>query len=75
MPDTSDSVASGAVTDRLPVREVRRAQWSGLRSQDVVDAGLAELQRLGWVRLQSAPTDGRPERIIRLHPELREYGR
>jgi putative DNA primase/helicase len=61
----------GDLHDGMPVRDIRRAEWSQLRSQDVIEQGLRELTALHWVRIELAPTAGRPERIVRVHPDLR----
>jgi putative DNA primase/helicase len=63
-------IRAGAVFDCQSVRELYRAQWSGLRSPERVLAGLTELTDLGWVRLEFVLTGGRPSQVVHLHPEL-----
>jgi hypothetical protein len=65
-------IESGAVVDGTDVRDIRRAEWSGLATGDAVAAALADLQRHGWVRVGQVATEGRPRAVVRLHPELRE---
>jgi hypothetical protein len=63
-------IHTGAVYDRHPVRELYRPQWAGLRTPERVQAGLAELTDVAWVRLEFRTTDGRSSQLVRLHPDL-----
>lgn len=63
-------IASGAVIDGHPVRDIYRAQWSGLATSDRVYAALDLLSDLGWLRLETRATNGRPSEVVRLHPDL-----
>jgi putative DNA primase/helicase len=65
-------IQAGALFDGQSVRELYRAQWAGLRTPERVLAGLTELTDLGWVRVESALTGGRPTQVVRLHPDLPE---
>lgn len=67
-------IEAGAVIDGQAVRELYRAQWSGLRTPERVLLGLTTLGEVGWLRLETALTGGRPSQIVRLHPELRGEG-
>jgi putative DNA primase/helicase len=67
-----EKIQTGAVRDGHPVRDVRRHQWSGLRTQAEVEAAIAGLAALDWVRIEDRPTKGRSERLIRLNPSLRK---
>ena len=67
----AERIEAGAICHGDALREIYRAQWSGLDDRSSVDCGLAELARLGWLRLSNEGTSGRPSRIVELHPELR----
>ncbi len=68
----ADHITNGDVLDGMTVRELNRAQWSGLSKPEVIREGLDLLEELGWVRIVSMETNGRSSTVIRLHPELRE---
>jgi hypothetical protein len=68
-------IEAGAVQHGVNVRDLYRPQWSGLRTPEAVTAGLEELERLGWLRVVSTATGGRPEQVVHLHPELRAGGK
>ncbi|MGE3960742.1 MAG: DUF3987 domain-containing protein [Dehalococcoidia bacterium] len=61
-----EKMQNGEIHNGLPVREVYRSQWSGLKTSRVVRAGLDHLERLGWARVVP---DGRSQ-MLRLHPSL-----
>jgi hypothetical protein len=65
-------ILAGAVFGGQSVRELYRAQWAGLRTPDLVLAGITDLTSLGWLRVDTEHPmgGGRPSQIIRLHPEL-----
>jgi putative DNA primase/helicase len=65
-------IEAGAVVDGYPVRDLYRAQWTGLQTTELVLAALDELGDLGWVRVEFAMTEGRPMQVVRLHPDLME---
>lgn len=76
-------VAAGALARRIKagdighehtVRDIVRAEWSGLTSPDVVRAGLEALKLIGWCRVtktDSGSKGGRPSEVVELHPTLR----
>lgn len=63
-------IEAGAIFDGQPVRELYRAQWSGLRTQERVWIGLNELIERNWVRVETRKTGANPSQVIRLHPNL-----
>lgn len=67
----AERVQEGDVKDEMPVRDVYRAQWRGLHREATVTGAIADLQALGWLRLETLETGGRPKRVVRLHPKLR----
>jgi hypothetical protein len=67
----ADRVSKGDVFDGMTVRNLKRSEWSGLRTPEVVREGLDHLQALGWIQIVTHKTDGRSSLVIRLHPELR----
>jgi hypothetical protein len=68
----AERLRMGAVRDGDPVRDIYRRQWAGLRTRELVEAGLAELVRLDWVRIETyEPPRGRPKRVVGVHPALR----
>ncbi|MDP9354534.1 MAG: YfjI family protein [Chloroflexota bacterium] len=62
----------GAVLDGQSVRDLIRAQWSGLATPERVWAALSLLQEHEWLRIETIQPlgGGRPSQIVRLHPEL-----
>jgi hypothetical protein len=67
----AERLRTGAVRDGDRVRDIYRRQWTGLRTRDLVEAGLADLVRLDWVRIENRQTWGRSQRVVRVHPALR----
>ncbi len=65
----AEKIADGAMKNGDTVREVYNAGWAGLGREEV-EAGLAYLDRLGWVRVDRVTTGkgGRPRVVVRLHP-------
>lgn len=63
-------IEAGAITNGDTVRDIYRAGWSGLKTPDRVLLGLQVLESLGWVRLATEVSGGRPTQVVRLHPEL-----
>ena len=53
------------------VRDIYRPQWEGLRTAEVVRAGLEVLERHHWVRVTTQGTRGRAADVVELHPSLR----
>jgi predicted transcriptional regulator len=60
----------------MTVREIARNGWSGLKSVDMVKAAVAEIEPLGWCRVEEhkPPGRGRPGSVIRLRPDLDSGG-
>lgn len=67
----ADRIQSGDVQDGATLREISRPQWSGLRTAQLARAAAELLESLGWVRVESRDTGGRPSPVLRLHPRLR----
>jgi putative DNA primase/helicase len=61
---------AGAVIDGQPIRDLYRAQWSGLQTQDKVFGALTELTELGWLRVETRDTGANSSQVVRLHPAL-----
>ncbi len=61
---------AGAVKDGATVRSIAERDWSGLGSAGTVHAAAETLERLGWLRLDTLETGGRPSTVIRLNPRL-----
>lgn len=69
-------IEAGSVPDGTTVRDIARREWSGLRTSGRVFEAGAELERLGWLRVESTPSAddlgrGRPSEVVRLHPDFR----
>jgi len=64
-------IREGAVKDGDTVRSIYRNHWKGLSLPSNVVAALESLGQVWWVRLEQKATGGRPEDVVRLHPELR----
>lgn len=72
----SAKIKAGVVRDGDAIRDLYRSQWSELRTPKSVEAGLKRLAELGHVRIVERDTGGRPERVVRLHPDLiRDQGK
>ncbi len=68
----ADKIKAGAVEDGSSVRDLYRPQWSGLKTPETVWAGLMQLQKFGWVRVEERETGGRTADVIVLNSHLRE---
>ena len=71
-------VVAALIEDRqikpgMTLRDVKRSNRSTPTA--LLEAGLYELERLGWVRLEEVDTGGRPSEVLYLHPELVEVTR
>lgn len=65
-------IRDGSVFEGMTVREIDRSGWSGLKNAKLVEAGLALLKELRWVRVETVrPATGRPTRVVRLSPYLK----
>lgn len=67
----AEQIKDGTIDDGSPLRDVYRAQRSGLRTAAEAHAGAAELEALGWLRLERTGRRGMG-RVIRLRPNLAE---
>jgi len=65
-------VRAGAIEDGSTVRSVYRNQWAGLRTPESVGAGLAQLEQHGWLWIEELGDAGRPRRVLRISPAVRE---
>jgi hypothetical protein len=68
-----ERINAGSVTDGMTVRDLIRKEWSGLKTASLVEAGLIELQKLGWLKVQEIRANeagGAPSRVLRLNPRL-----
>jgi hypothetical protein len=56
----------------MTVRDIYRNEWTGLSKPEVVKGGLAILEKLHWLKVETvSPTGfGAPSELVRLHPEL-----
>ena len=64
-------VKAGDVKDGATVRDLYRRGWEGLGTQAAVYAAAEVLAEVGWLRLETQDTGGRPSQVLRLHPTLR----
>jgi hypothetical protein len=68
-------IRAGDLEHDLTIRDLLRRQWAGLTRDEAVRAGLRELERAHWVRIErSTPgaEGGRSSERILLNPRLRE---
>lgn len=65
----ADRILDGHVSDEDRVRDLYAKGWSGLDRAGMTTA-LDVLERLGWLRVESQATGGRPTKVIRLRPDL-----
>ncbi|MDA2928919.1 DUF3987 domain-containing protein [Acidobacteria bacterium AH-259-O06] len=70
----AERIDQGEVKDRELVRDIQRHHWSFLTTSNLVEQALNLLGEYGWVKVETIITGGRPSKIVRLHPELRESG-
>lgn len=68
-------IRSGLVYDGLTIRDMKQAEWGGLRGSDAVETAVAELAALGWVRTSTMKSAGRPSRVIEINPHVRRDDR
>lgn len=67
----AEKIRAGAVPDGTSVREVWRHEWAGLTTSGAVVSAAEVLEGLGWVRLVTRETGGKPSETLRIHPSLR----
>ena len=67
----AERIKTGAVVDGMTVRDIGRREWTGLRSSGRVFEAAEALEVLGWVRVETLETAGRPSDVLRLHPRFR----
>ena len=66
-----DRIKRGQLHDGFNPREdIQRRDWPKLRSSGEIEAAIELLERHGYVKVGEERTDGRPKRIVRIHPEL-----
>jgi hypothetical protein len=63
-------IMAGAVTNPFALRDVYRANWSGLTTRNDVTAAVAVLEDHNWLRDITEPTTGRPRTLWTLNPHL-----
>lgn len=69
----AEKIQAGAVRDGDSIRDLGRSEWSGLAGSERIRSAAQELERAGWLRIESekGPRGGRPSEVLRLHPTLR----
>ena len=67
----AEKITRGKVTDGMAVRDIARREWSGLRTSGRVFEAAELLEGLGWLRVETVDTGGRPSDVLRLHPKFR----
>lgn len=68
-----NKIKKGEVQEGCSLREIYYARhWTHLSNRKEVDDAVNLLQELGWLRVVSIATGGRPTQIIRLHPLLKK---
>lgn len=70
----AEKLAGGQITDGMRVRDIYAREWAGL-AREQVEAGLALLESLGWLRVVRVPPNrsgGRPSVVVRLRPDILE---
>lgn len=66
-----DRIKNGQLHDGFnPRDDIQRREWPKLRSSGEIEAAIELLERHGYVKVGEERTDGRPKRIVRIHPEL-----
>lgn len=66
-----DRIKKGQVLDGFnPRDDIQRREWEGLRTGGEIEAAIELLVKHGHLKVIEEPTNGRPKRIVRIHPEL-----
>ena len=66
-------IKAGAVMDGFTAYDLKRKGWAGLKSDTDVEAALASLVAMGWLRLRAVGSEGgRPTVKYLIHPKARE---
>lgn len=67
----AEKITRGKVVDGMAVRDIGRREWSGLRTSGRVFEAAEALEGLGWLRVETVDTGGRPSDVLRLHEKFR----
>jgi putative DNA primase/helicase len=67
----AEKITNGKVIDGMAVRDIGRREWSGLKSSGRVFEAAESLEALGWLRVETVDTGGRPSDVLRLHEKFR----
>lgn len=69
-------IREGHIEHQMPIRDVRRAQWSGLKTTQQITEAIGVLEIYNWAhRVSAINKDGRVVNEIHLHPSLRDVTR
>jgi hypothetical protein len=63
-------IREGKVKDKMPMRDIYRAQWSNLRTKQALYEAAAILNECSWTRIESVETERKPMEILRVNPKL-----
>jgi putative DNA primase/helicase len=65
-------IVAGSVEDGITVRDLRKRDWSGLKTEAAINEALQELESAHWLRVecQQHPKGGQPSRLVHLNPRL-----
>jgi hypothetical protein len=63
-------IREGKVKDKMPMRDLYRAQWSNLRTKQALYEAAAILDECGWTRIESIETERKPMEILRVNPKV-----
>jgi len=64
-------IAQGSIFNGMPVREIMRSGWEGLKKTDGVEMGLHLLEKAGFVQVVThREGPGRPSKILYIRPGL-----
>lgn len=66
-----EKIAADEINDGVKVRDLYVRGWSGL-DRDQLEAGLALLEELHWLRTEKVRTKGRPTVVLRLRPDIQD---
>ena len=68
----AEKVKTGEVMDGQKVSDIYRHKWPGLVQAEEVNAALAILIQVNWLRVEEVKNEGaRASQILRVHPEFR----
>lgn len=67
----AESIEQGLVPHASSVRSIYRKQWTNLKTPQLVEHALENLEELNWLRVVHAAVQGGKSKRIMIHPKFR----